>query len=426
MSIRVEKKQAFALLLMIVLFALVLRLLNGYTYLARYDLAYYIQWSSGVQQDFFGAYNNIPSLDYPPLFLFPLYLIGKLLALPWVANTEPLYILGLKLVQILFDVATILLIYRVLYLRSRTNALIACAAWALNPAIFYNCANWGQTDSMMIFFLLLTFSLLENRKIYAGSMVFALACLAKFQCLYFAPVYFLAVIDRCHFRKAVYSFLSCIGTFFAVFLPFMCKSGFTLPFRLYFGGLSKYGFASLNAFNLYGALGLNNYSDTNSFLGGLTLNQFGNILLIIIGLALITLFLTAHNRCIWLLSLFTMQSVFIFTTRMHERYQVPVLIFLLIAYVKYRNVQWIYLFIGQTLMVFFNEFLLFTAATFNQGAQWLHAFPQIVVVMSILNVLLYLYSCHLTFRYLYTDRPFAAATLWQMPQVEPVIDMPAK
>ena len=132
MSIRVEKKQAFALLLMIVLFALVLRLLNGYTYLARYDLAYYIQWSSGVQQDFFGAYNNIPSLDYPPLFLFPLYLIGKLLALPWVANTEPLYILGLKLVQILFDVATILLIYRVLYLRSRTNALIACAAWALS------------------------------------------------------------------------------------------------------------------------------------------------------------------------------------------------------------------------------------------------------------------------------------------------------
>ena len=79
-GLHLSKKDTHLLIGTITLFALLVRLMIAYTSVHYYDLSFYVDWSTGVARDFYGAYNNIESLDYPPLFLFPLFLTGKLLS----------------------------------------------------------------------------------------------------------------------------------------------------------------------------------------------------------------------------------------------------------------------------------------------------------------------------------------------------------
>lgn len=58
-------------LTVLVAFAALVRLMVAYITVHYFDLSFYVDWSTGVANDFFGAYNNIGNLDYPPLFLLP-------------------------------------------------------------------------------------------------------------------------------------------------------------------------------------------------------------------------------------------------------------------------------------------------------------------------------------------------------------------
>ena len=74
--------QAGVFLAALLLSAALVRLILGYTAVHYFDLGYYVDWSSGVLEDFFGAYDRIENLDYPPLFLFPLYFTGWVMSDP--------------------------------------------------------------------------------------------------------------------------------------------------------------------------------------------------------------------------------------------------------------------------------------------------------------------------------------------------------
>ncbi len=417
-SLRLSQKRIWSILFCVLIFGFVLRILCGYSYLHYFDLSYYVEWSSGLQQDFFGAYTNISSLDYPPILLFPLYFIGKLMQHPDVAQSQAYTILCLKLTQIVFDMLVAILLYIVVRKKSQVAALMASVVWCLNPAAFYNCAFWGQTDSMMIFFLLLTFALLENGHFIGGSIVYAIAVLAKFQCLYFAPVYFLYVVYRVGWKKCIVPFFSCIATFFAVFFPFMLKSGWFLPFKLYLGGLDKYGYATYNACNIYGLLRLNTFADSTPYIGNFTLYNLSMLLLVLIGIGLIVVFITATNKCVWLCSFITMYSIFMFTTRMHERYQIPVLLFLLMASIKYKSHGMLNLFTLHSLMIFFNQFIVLCSYTFNWDAKWIHYYDQIFVFLSGMNLVLYVVSMYMAFRLLYAKEPTVHTATYLKPQLQ--------
>ena len=181
-------------LTVLVAFAALVRLMVAYITVHYFDLSFYVDWSTGVANDFFGAYNNIGNLDYPPLFLFPLFLTGKLLGIGAVRAFDPYMMLALKGWQVLFDLACIPLLYRVLRREGQLVGLAGAAIWAVNPAGILNSSYWGQTDSIMIFLVVLAFLLLEEgRPVWSGA-VMALACLMKFQSLYFAPVYAVALL----------------------------------------------------------------------------------------------------------------------------------------------------------------------------------------------------------------------------------------
>ncbi len=314
---QIDRRQILWFLLALTISGFLLRIMIGYAAVHHYDLNYYVDWSSGVNGGLFRAYEQIKSLDYPPLFLFPLTITGKLMALPIVSEIPGLEMLLLKGWQILFDTATIPLIYLVLYRQSRLIAAAGAALWAVNPTIIVNSSYWGQTDSIMLFLLVLSFWLLIQQKPVISAVIMTLACLMKFQSLYFAPVFGLFLITKFSWKKIGYSILAGILTALTVFMPFIAYSGWMLPFEIYFGGFEQYQSASLNAFNYFTACGLNMQNSGETLIGGLSAEMLSAAILVISVFLLGFLYFTSTEKSPWLLSFLFIQTIFMFTTRMH-------------------------------------------------------------------------------------------------------------
>lgn len=404
------KQTLLFFLAMLLAFAAVLRFAVAYITVHNFDLSFYYDWATGVSADFFGAYEQIENLDYPPLFLFPLWITGKLLALSSVRQFLPFQMLVLKGWQVVGDLAVILLLYIVLRRWHPLAGAGAAVLWAVNPAAIVNSSYWGQTDSIMIAFLLAAFWLLSEKRPEAAAVIMALGCLMKFQTLYFIPLFALGLLAEFPWRRAARAVLCASATGLAVFFPFLLRSGWDLPFRIYLGGFASYPGAVLNGFNLYGALGLNYTHVDETLVGGLTIDAFSYLMLVLMFAILIYLYFTATEKSYWLLGFLLIQTVFLFTARMHERYQIPALAFGLAACVRHKS-RWLAGgCAGLTLIVFLNQFMVLDKA-FYGGQGWLIYFDSVMMALSWLNLIFYAVTAAAAVRILYRGgrRPFPAS-----------------
>lgn len=389
-------------LIVLTISALLLRVMIAYAAVHHYDLNYYVDWSAGVNRTLFGAYDHIKSLDYPPLFLFPLVITGKIMALPVVQQVPGFQMLALKGWQVLFDTAMIPLLYVVLHREGRLIAAAGAALWAVNPTIIVNSSFWGQTDSIMLFLLVLCFWLLMEEKPVASSIVMALACLMKFQSLYFVPVFALFLLTKFSWKKIGFSVLAAVLTVLAVLMPFMAHSGWALPFKIYFGGFEQYQSASLNAFNYFTACGFNMKESSHALLGGISAETVSTAMIFISVLLLGFLYFTSTEKSLWLLSFIFIQTIFMFTTRMHERYQIPAVLFALIACLHHRSSGLFWSYLGVTLVTFLNHILVLEHALGGWKAPfWVEHFEKICIVFSYGNLFIYMITVYFSVRLLY-------------------------
>lgn len=390
---KLPRGQVFWFLAVLTGSALILRFMIGYTTVHYFDLSFYVDWSNGAAEDIFGAYNHITNLDYPPLFLFPLYLTGKLMDSAQISGFDGYAMLALKGWQMLFDIAVIPLLYVALRRQGDLFALACAALWAVNPTVIYNSSYWGQTDCIMIFLLVLAFHLLTTgRPVWAG-FVITLACLMKFQSLYFVPVFALALLTTYPLRKVLRSAAAGLLTAGAVFFPFCLRSGWKLPLEVYFGGFKQYPGASLNAFNLYTAQGMNFFSSYCDLFGPVSAETFSMFMIVLLAAATVFFWFTASERSVWLSAFLFMQTIFLFTTRMHERYQIPALVFALAACVVHRSGTMLASYFLLTVMTFLNHFLVIEEVfQGNNKEAWALRFDQIAQTLSWTNLLLYLFT----------------------------------
>lgn len=230
-SFTITKKQAWFMLSSLVIFGALIRFYLAYSQVHYFDIPYYFDWAKSAAEDgLFNVYNSLKgqvhAVDYPPVFLFPLYITGLILKSESVVNFDGYLMLALKMWQIIFDLATIVALYAVFKKKSHVAALFAAALWTVNPSIIFSSSCWGQTDSIMIFLLLVCFCAFDNKMPVLGTVVYALACMTKFQCAYFAPVMLLFLFFGKYKPKRIITALCAAAlTVFAVFLPFMLKSG---------------------------------------------------------------------------------------------------------------------------------------------------------------------------------------------------------
>ncbi|HHW45610.1 MAG TPA: DUF2029 domain-containing protein [Clostridiales bacterium] len=397
----INHKNALRALGLILFSSLLLRLIVGVGYVNTMDVYWYRSWAVDLPNGLFGVYARAEeiTLDYPPIYLYFLYPLGLIYKHTGTEIGTFFNMLIMKFWPIVFDVLCSLLLYIICKRYGRHIGLFAASAWALNPSTLFNSSMWGQTDEMMAFLLLLAFWLLEEDRPVASCVAFAVAGLTKYQSLVFTPVLLLEILSRYDIKRFFKGIGAAAATVFSVFLPFMAGARNPLLFfDVYFGGSGKYPYCTLNAFNVYGIFKLN-YSDRISeninFIGPISAHSFG-VFMVVMVLVLLLLLYAYHAKTgkpgsPWVACFIIMQWVFMFATRMHERYQIIVLPFLLMAYIAHRYKGFLRLYIALTIMTLLNQaYLLFYMN--NRNIFYADYYLEGLSAFSFANLLLFAWS----------------------------------
>ncbi|NLD34386.1 MAG: phospholipid carrier-dependent glycosyltransferase [Clostridiales bacterium] len=200
--------------------------------------------------------------DYPPgymLVLWPLGLMGS-----WLGTGATG--LMVKLPALAADLAAIVLLYR--FAARRTNprtGLFLAAIYAFSPLVYVTGAAWGQVDSVPAALLLAVLLLAFEGRWAAALPLYVLSALMKPQALMFGPLGLAALVlylvrsqDKRRWRQLWVGVGISLAVAAAVVLPFSFKQdGFDWLIKLYSGTMTFYGYATVNATNLYFLFGLN-------------------------------------------------------------------------------------------------------------------------------------------------------------------------
>lgn len=399
----VKSRKNFIIMLMFIVFsAVAARFIIGVLYYNSYDTFWYRDWAFGLQDGLFDIYSRAEeiSLDYPPLYLFCLYLTGMAYRVFGAGCGDALQMILMKFWPILFDGLCIILIWRMARPHGEWTALFAAAAWAYNPSVFYNTACWGQTDQLMAFLLLAAFFLADRNRPVLACVTFAVAGLTKYQSLFFTPVLLLYIFRSCGWKPTLKGVLAAAGTVLAVFLPFMIGARDPLLFfRVYLGGAATYKYCTFNAYNFYGMFGLNAVRDDTTIFGAFSYAHLNLIFVLLIIAYTAYLFLRGRKINIYVGGLFIMEALFMLATRMHERYQMVVLPFALMAYVTTRNRHFIYQFSLLTLTTFVNQFVIL-AEVRNSDIFFAPYMGEIMWFFSVINFAVFLYVSYVCTYYI--------------------------
>lgn len=384
----------------IFIFAALAKLTFGVFFYNRFDVTWYRDWILDMNNGLFDIYARADSiaLDYPPLFLLlvsPVNLLYRIIAPDTYEMADMLF---MKLIPILFDILCGVLILKITKKSGNPDiAIFALIFWLINPSATFNSAFWGQTDSVLAFFILLTFWLLSENKPVASTVVFACACMIKYQCAFFAPIYLIGmvyVLKKKEIKWLLYSAIAGILTVAAVFVPFSVGAHNPwLIFDVYFGSVGSYPYCTVNASNLYSVLGLNWQPDSTEMFLGVTYKAFGYGIVAAGILYVVCLWHFGEKKSLWMSGFFLMEHIFIFMPDMHERYQFVVLPLLLVVWALYREKRHLWLFIALTLTTLGNQFVVL-ANYIKTNLPWQGHFNSVLGVIAVFNLAFYLWSLY--------------------------------
>jgi Gpi18-like mannosyltransferase len=358
------------------------------------DIGTFSAWAGHAADGLAPFYSSGYFADYPPGYIYVLWLVGKLRLLLGLSFGAPSFLLILKVPAILADSATVWLLYRLAERHWSGNAAVAVAAlYAFNPAVILNSAVWGQVDGCLTLFILLGVLFLERRPALSAAS-FATALLVKPQALIFAPLPVLWFAERLLRRDQhagadllVFSGMA-ITTFCLGILPFSINENPGWIIAKYGNTLASYPYATLNAFNLFALTG-GNFTPMNERLLFLPYALWGYVFiaLIVICAALAALKGKDPSR-FWYVPLFLSVSVFVLSAKMHERYLFPALALSLGFYIISRDRWGLLFFAGFSATQFFN-----TAEVLAFNYKNIYVVPRLdplLLAVSLANVLLWI------------------------------------
>ncbi len=290
--------------------------------------------------------------DYPPAYMLVLGVIGQLVRLLGIGYSSMGIQVLLKSVPILCDLALAWLFYRLT--RRRTLAgggIFLCAVVAFNPALIITGSCWGQIDVITGLLLVLILLQADRQRYDIAIPLFALAVLTKPQAGLLAPLGMVALImtlvkDRGQLRRVLVGILLGIAVTLVIVVPFsLNQTSATWLFDKYLETLSSYDYSTLSTGNLMFLLGGNWVKNTEVLLWGITYGQAGYALMALSFAAGIALLLRGGLRRLILSAALTLQMIFVLGPKMHERYILPGLIVLLLAYVREEDVRLLFAFL---------------------------------------------------------------------------------
>lgn len=239
-----------------------------------------------------------------------------------------------KLPAIVADMGIALLFFVYARQKRLSNLLFWSAVFVFNPVLWYNSALWGQLDSIPLFFLLLSLYVgTIQEKPFLSVFFFSLGFLIKQSLVIFIPLYLLVSLKQFGLKKSMLQLIF----FSSVCVVSMMPMAYTIELLVSNASTDVTGYAfnfwSL-LFPLYGA------SDLRSLITGITIQQIGYLFFLVTYLLVLFSFVRKKIEFDHLLLMFgvVVYSAFMFLTRSHERYFLPViplLGFVLITHAKY-------------------------------------------------------------------------------------------
>ena len=344
----------------------------------KLDQNTFIAWSINlVSKGFNNFYNNWS--DYFPGYLYVLWLLGKIRGfLP----DEFLY----KIPAIISDLITGYLIYKISrkYV-SEKNSLIVTSLYIFNPAIISNSTLWGQIDSIVALFSLLSLVFLEKNIVLSAAFL-SIGTLVKPQVAFLAPlILFLIFKQKDKFKKISIYFIVGATIFLFGFIPFLSvdKNLFKFIFERIILSFNQYQYTSVNAFSFWGLFGF-----WKSDVGKIPLNILGTLIFFVI---LIFNFIKTKVKKgeQYTLSSLVFLGSFLFLTRIHERHLLPVFGPLVLTTLFLPNTIFIYVLLSFTYLA--NMFYSYIWIT----KDFQEVFPKFFIYIFIL---INLYSLYLLFK----------------------------
>jgi dolichyl-phosphate-mannose-protein mannosyltransferase len=354
------------------------------------DIGLFRFWSQKAAEDLFHIYQGDFFLDYPPFYIYILFLVGKIGEVLGLNGAGPLFLLLLKLPSIIADLITGYLLYRLA--KSRLPGcwtVLPAAIYVFNPAVLINSAAWGQIDSFLLLFLALGFFLLYSPRPELCAFPFAAAVLTKPQGLIFLPVVFYELVKRRDLKLFIKTAVYGIVTGIIIILPFAVNHEPSWIFNLYLETAEGYQYASLNAFNFFALIGANTIPDSEVFLI-FPYRIWGYFFLF----AMVVYTALLHWRgkgshLAYASALVLSMGTFMLSIRMHERYLFPALFFLLVIFILTRD-KWSLAFFGAaSFTIFVNTYVVLDRMIKDD---YPHVPPDdpVLLLISLINVLLFI------------------------------------
>jgi Gpi18-like mannosyltransferase len=239
----------------------------------------------------------------------------------------------LKLPAITADILLTVLVFKIT--KSRLSALTFLAL----PPIWYNSSVWGQTDSIVNFFALVSIYFATKDRLFLSIFMFAISLYIKLSMAIFAPILILILLRKSLVKSISYSALVVI--LIIVFsLPFSTSSNPLIWIRnIYVDRVltEQMQVVSANAFNLWGLIfGSKQESHYMTFFG-FSYQLIGNLVFAFMWLTSMVFYYISKNRqSVYIALTLTALCSFMLMTNMHERYLYPVFAPMLIVafYVK--------------------------------------------------------------------------------------------
>lgn len=345
-TIKVDKKWCLFLLLTAFLIRVVCAMLyRGH----NSDMNCFLAWSNRVVEvGFSNFYSTEIFTDYPPGYMYILYVIGTIRKWFHLDNNHVISIILTKMPAILCDLAIGWLIFKIAVKRMpKMSAIICTCIYLFNPVVILNSSIWGQVDSVFTLTIVAMCYFIIEKKLPYAYLAFAIGILIKPQTLICTPILMFGIIDQVFldgfeqkkFWKQLGFGLGAIAIMFCLALPF----GLDKVISQYIDTLGSYPYATINGYNIWAMFGLNWSSQENVFLF-FTYKQWGTFFIFMI-VAVATFMSFRSKKDVskyFYIGAFIVISMFTLSVRMHERYMFPALILLLLAFL-YRPKKEIYI-----------------------------------------------------------------------------------
>ncbi len=349
------------------------------------DMNCFSAWADMLSSNGIGSfYSSDTFTDYPPGYMYILTVLGYIKNA--FAITRGVENMILRSPAIICDIIAAGMIYHIGKKNfSKEQSGLMSVFYIFNPAVILNSSLWGQVDAVYLVFIIAALYFVMKKRLMSGFAVFALAVLFKPQSLILSPVFIFASVeylfsDGVSKKKNINFFASVIVALLVLILP-MIPFGLSEVIKQYGATLSQYAYATVNAFNLWGALGLN-WTDLNL---ALTVIGYVFIALICVVSAMIY-FKTKNESKYFVTAAFLYFATYMLSTKMHERYAFCAIALAFIAYIFNKQRKHFMLFLFITVSQLINTAWVLYVYETDISKYFKSAF---IIIASVLNIILF-------------------------------------